>query len=140
MGYSTQFTGVLKFAAEPTREQLAELKKWLGVDVREKGFKGFGKDGFGCHLDLELTDDFGGVQWDGSEKTYYLDAAVNFVTDRMREKWPGFAFTGTLAAQGEDTDDRWKLVMKDGRATRVDDPPTGRKVTCPECGKAFYLD
>jgi hypothetical protein len=30
--------------------------------------------------------------------------------------------------------------MKDGRATRVDDPPTGRKVTCPECGKAFYLD
>lgn len=140
MGYSTSFKGTLAFAKEPTRKELAELKKWLGEDVREHGFDGFGQNNWGKHLDLELTPDFDGVRWNGSEKTCELHEAVNFVTARMREKFPKFAFCGSLKATGEEADDRWELVMRDGIAVKVDDPPQGRKVRCPHCERTFVLE
>lgn len=141
MGYTTQFKGVLKFKAEPTREQLAELKQYLGGDLRglDPSCNAVRED-FAVYIQFELASDFSGIQWDGSEKFSGPVAVVNWLTVKMREVWPEFAFTGQLAAQGEDVDDRWILKMVNGVATKVETPPTGRRVECPHCEQHFYID
>ena len=137
MGYSTNIKGSLKFAADPTREQLAYIKQFFGKDIRKLEP---GREHEFYYIDLELTDDLLGIQWSGAEKTYGMVDMVNWLGGKMREKWPNFAFVGQLACQGEDADDRWKLVLREGFAVRVDDPPAGRKVECPECGHYFFVE
>lgn len=138
MGYSTAFTGQLKFAQEPTRSELAALRQYLNKDVRELE-PGIAHKFY--YIDFELTDDFSGIQHSGAEKSNGMVECVNWLTEKMREQFPEFRLTGTLAAQGDESDDRWKLVMdKTGVASKVDDPPTGRRVVCPHCEKHFFLD
>jgi hypothetical protein len=157
MGYSTDFTGELKFKEELTASQLAELKKFLGKDRREIGFGDDGKvyesdDEYWYHIDLEFNDDFTGVRWDGSEKTYCLEHIVNFLTRQMRLKWPEFELVGEMEAQGEEYSDKWILKMKDGRAERCNIIIKGIEtvcphceavldhVLCPECDRAFAIE
>lgn len=136
MGYTTTFTGSLQFAAEPTAKQLAKLKTMLGIDTRELPNPPPKLD----YIDFELCDDFSGIKWNGAEKPYHTVEQVNWLLDEMQKEWPDFRFVGCMAAQGEDCDDRWKLTIIDGRAVRVPDPPVGRKIECPECGRHFILD
>lgn len=135
MGYSTDFGGELKFAAELRASELAFLQSILGEDAREH------KDwnaGDVVHIDLELTDEFDGIKWDGSEKTYAMVEAVNLVTRLMREKCPEFRLIGSLLAQGEDSEDRWMLVMgDDGIARKEEIRLTGERIKCPQCGNTF---
>lgn len=138
MGYSTRFTGELKFTDEATATQLAALKGMLGEDCREHPEWGATNLSY---IDLELTDDFDGLKWDGAEKTYSLDALVNVVLDQMRKRWPEFGLVGQLAAQGEEVGDRWSLLVDaGGRARRVDIALTGQVVTCPHCDMKFVLE
>lgn len=151
MGYHTDFKGILTFKHEATAKQLAELKKYLGNDVRDifnipqnrmpKELYQNGKYGsYWCHIDLELTDDFSGLQWDGCEKTYDLEHIVNWLSDKMREQWPEFELEGKMQAQGEDMDDRWELVMESGWAVKKKLVVTGQKITCPHCEEDFILE
>ena len=138
MGYSTNFTGELKFTAEATAPQLAALKAMMGEDCREH--PEWNAPGL-YYIDLELTDDFTGIKWNGAEKTYDLEKMVNVVLRVMREKWPQFGLTGTLGAQGEDVEDRWALQMgEDGLAHKVKVAMTGKIATCPHCGWRFALE
>ena len=119
MGYTTEFKGELKFKKELTGAQMKHLGKYLGKDRRKLGWEGMAaheKYGSWCHIDLEFNDDYTGLRWDGSEKTYEMCRIIEFLTDRMREKWPEFELTGELFAQGEDSDDMWRLRMEDGVA------------------------
>ena len=147
MGYSTDFEGELKFKKELTGSQLAFLQKFLGKDRRYIGYQNgsdnYDSDKYGrnwYNIDLKLCDDFGGICWDGSEKTYELDTVVNFLTDKMRLVYPDFELTGELNAQGDDMDDRWTLVMEDGIAVRVIIEIKGKKITCPNCEENFILE
>lgn len=133
MGYSTQFKGILKFAADPSPQQLAELNKWFAADVRDKVPTA-------NYVDFKFAKDYSGIQWSNGEKFYGAEDVVNFLIAEMRKRWPDFTFTGELLAQGDDIDDRWRLRMVDGLATKVPDPPTGRKVTCPHCERQFTLE
>lgn len=138
MGYSTNFKGELHFTREATASQLAALKAMCGEDCRDHPEWGT-KDLY--YLDLELNDDFTGIRWDGSEKTYDLDKLVNVVLTEMRKKWPDFGLTGTLSAQGEDVEDRWALTIgEDGMAHKLPLAPTGTIVTCPHCHGRFELE
>lgn len=138
MGYSTNFTGELKFTAEATAPQLAALKAMMGEDCREH--PEWNAPGL-YYIDLELTDDFTGIKWNGAEKTYELEKLVNVVLRVMREKWPQFGLTGTLGAQGEDVEDRWALQMgEDGFAHKVKRAMTGKIVTRPHCDERFALE
>ena len=140
MGYSTTFKGVLKFKAEPTVSVLRALKTWLGEDLRELAPEYAEKNQVN-YIDLELTEDFAGLQWSGAEKTYGLVAAVNWIIDMMRDQvLADFTLTGELTAQGEDADDRWILRMVGGRAVEIKIPVTGEKMTCPECGHQWRLN
>lgn len=122
MGYTTEFRGELKFKKELTQEQIAHLQKFLGKDRRDIGWtthKDDEKYGRWYHIDLEFNDDYTGLRWNGTEKTYEMCRIIEFLTDRMREKWPEFELIGMMFAQGESKDDMWRLVMEDGVARKV---------------------
>lgn len=138
MGYTTRFTGQLGFKTEPTATQLARLNEMFGEDCRDH--PEWGTTGL-YHVDLELTKDFKGVMHDGSEKSYDMEKIVNVVTQQMRKEWPDFSFTGSLAAQGEDAEDRWQLyVGDDGIAEKRKTLIVGTRCVCPECGHNFIIE
>ena len=141
MGYNTDFRGELKFSKELTASQLNEIKKFFGEDTRDHPEWGCSTDPFsGNYIDLELLDDFSGIKWNGAEKTYCMIESVNIIIDNMRKLVPDFSFIGELIAQGEEFDDRWKLVIKEGKAVKIDIIMEGQKVQCPHCEEYFILE
>ena len=42
------------------------------------------------YIDLQLTDDFSALEWDGSEKTYNLQDKVNLIIREMKKDDPDF--------------------------------------------------
>jgi len=140
MGYSTTFTGKLKFKKELTATQLAYLNTILGKDRRDIGFEDDSKvyenkDNYWYHIDLELTEDFSALKWNGSEKTYDLDSIVNFITKRMKAQWEDFELTGKMSAKGEDAEDRWNLIMVNGKAIKEELKIISKECTCPKCSE-----
>ncbi len=138
MGYTTHFKGALSFVTEPHACQLAAINAMCGEDCRNHPeWEATGL----YHIDLELTSDFSGIQWDGSEKTYDMDELVNLVIRQMRKRWPDFGLTGSLLAQGEDVEDRWSLVIgDDGMAKKVSLAVSGQIITCPHCEARFEFE
>lgn len=135
MGYSTSFDGELKFTKELTASQLAKVKTFLGEDCRDhdewEGAAGM------TYIDLELTDDFSGLKWDGGEKTYQLTEKVNLVIREMQKVYPDFGLEGSLIAKGESRDDRWVLLIENGIAVEKEYAPIGGEIQCPHCGEYF---
>jgi hypothetical protein len=142
MGYTTKFEGTLKFAHTPTVEQIAALNEILGGDPDDhKQLREFYVRGESySYLQYEVTRDMTGIKWDGGEKFYYAEHALNLILRYMRSKWPEFDLTGSLSAQGEEVGDVWQLVVKNGIAKRVDTPPAGEKIKCPHCDEEFYYE
>jgi hypothetical protein len=141
MGYDTRFTGTLKFSAPITVQMLAKLNTMFGEDARKVSDLPDGDREYG-YIDLVVSKDFSGIEWDsGTEKTYYLEKSVNVVLREMRKEWPEFGLTGQLMAQGEDMEGRWALVMEDdGMAHKRKVAITGQRVKCPDCGHKFILE
>ncbi len=137
MGYTTTFKGVLKFTNEVTNKQLQKLKTFLGEDCRQHPEWGHTNL---TYIDLALTDDFEGLQWDGSEKTYDLETKVNIIIEEMKKDYPDFGLEGKLLAAGEDIEDRWWLTIEGGVAVKKDIQLTGKRITCPDCGHGFILE
>lgn len=146
MGYSTEFAGKLLFVEELKASEIARLNIFLGKDIKdidskiEENWYDEDDDGDWYHIDLCLTPELDGLKWDGSEKTYGMVNIVNFITRMMREKFPNFEMKGELEAQGEEFDDRWKLVMENGFSKKVDVNIVGDVVTCPHCDEQFVLE
>lgn len=139
MGYTTEFDGVLKFKTELTTSELRALNSYLGEDVREHKdwTEGIDDAEYMSYVDLKVTDDFTGIKWDGSEKTYGMVSLVNMICKEMKKIKPDFELIGELQAQGEEASDRWILRMVDGVATEVKLIPTGELIECPHCGEEF---
>lgn len=145
MGYSTDFKGELKFKKELKATELAYLKTLLSKDRREIGFEDDSKvyesdDEYWHHINLELTEDFSGLRWNYSEKTYDLNHIVNFVTKQMKKKFNDFELIGQLNAQGEDIEDRWTLLMENGVAKKIPVEIKGKRIECPLCEQEFILE
>ncbi len=137
MGYTTEFSGVLKFAGEVDVPTIRELNKYLGKDLRDLEPD---KKHEGNYIDLALTPEMDGLKWSGAEKTYGMVETVNWLIAKMCETYPSFGLAGTLEAQGEEADDKWRLEMKDGKAVKTVVPPRGTKVECPKCGHHFRVE
>jgi hypothetical protein len=145
MGYSTDFKGELKFATPISSEALGYLNGFLGKDRRDIGLGGDdiyaqGYSSYWYHVDYELLDDFSGIKWNDSEKSYDMVGIANFLIDKMKEKYTDFGLTGKLIAQGEDIDDRWELVIENGRAVKKETRPSGSAIICPHCEGKVYVD
>jgi hypothetical protein len=137
MGYSTSFDGRLDFASDITVKQLSKIKEFLGEDCREHPeWKNIDL----TYIDLELTDDLLGLKWDGSEKTYDLDKKINLIIEQLQKEFPDFELQGELMAQGEEVEDRYKIVIENNIAKIVDIPITGQRVVCPHCEEPFILE
>lgn len=136
MGYSTKFQGVLKFTHEPSIPQIRVLREMEGVDSRNVGVKG----AHWYYLDLVVTDELDGLQWNGAEKTGGMDEQVRYVIAEMRKQWPEFGLTGEMRAQGEEPGDRWVLKVDGDVVKRIETPPKGVKATCPSCAHTFYVE
>ncbi len=137
MGYSTKFTGTLEFTCELTIPMLTKLQALCGEDPRKLGYP---RERTG-YIDLEPTKDLKGLQWDDSEKTYYLENSVNIVIAEMRKDFPEFGLRGELLAQGEEIEDRWRLVMEaPDRAVKIEVPMAGAIIKCPHCGEKFIKE
>lgn len=138
MGYSTEFIGELLFTKELKASEIVKIKSFLGQDCRnhpEWNAKQL------THIDLELTDDFTGLKWDGSEKTYDLVEKVNLIITMMRKDYSDFGLSGSLLAQGEDIHDKWMLsIDNNGKAIESKIDFKIDKITCPHCQKDFILE
>lgn len=134
MGYTTEFEGVLKFSDDISLKEYVAIEKLL-----EDGRNGDAMyDGW---IQLEISDDRSGIQWDGTEKFYHAEDAVNFIINKMRERWPNFSLHGEMIAQGENISDRWILrIGDDGCAHRVELVTSSKALECPYCAHQFYLD
>ena len=137
MGYTTTFSGELKFKNDLSNKALGKLKSFLGEDCRDH--PEWGRTDL-TYIDLELTDDFSGIKWDGSEKTYDLVDKINLLITEMGKEYPEFGLEGELLAQGEDFKDRWMLVMENGEAKHREIKIVGKEVECPHCGEKFILE
>lgn len=139
MGYNTSFRGVLRFKNDPTTKQLAKLHTFFGEDCRSHPEWNAGQ--YASYIDLRLTKDLDGIEWNGAEKTYGLTDSVNVIVHGMRKEWPDFALDGTLIAQGDDFDDRWALVIgDDGMASEQPIVMSEHKVQCPKCHSTFVVE
>jgi len=140
MGYSTDFSGELEFTTEPTVRQVVEIKKFMGEDCREHPEW----DSHGMTwINLELTANWDGIQWNGDEKSYDMVEKINMIVEHMRKNFdPEFGFKGEMTAQGEEHSDTWRIVCMNGKASTVDITviEVDEEITCPHCKKKFNLE
>jgi hypothetical protein len=137
MGYSTEFSGELKFTKELTAGQLVKLGTFFGEDCRNH--PEWNSENL-TWMDLKLTKDATGIVWDGSEKTYDLTEKVNLILSEMRKDYPDFGLSGKMLCQGEDINDRWILMIENGIAVCKEiDSLLEQKVTCPHCNEQFVI-
>ncbi len=142
MGYNTRFRGVLKFTCPMDVEKLQHLAKFLNsADPEDYPDWIIPAGAKKPYIQLRVTKDYSGIEWDKSDKFYDATDAVNIILVNMRAKYPEFGLTGSLEAQGEDMIDRWTLVVEDNVAKEI--PyinPYGKEICCPNCRKKFILD
>lgn len=137
------FKGILKIEPELKASQLAHLKKFLGEDLRDHHEWEKNEYYHQLHycIDLELTDDFTGLRWNGMEKTREMVAQVNYIISQMKKVCPEFKLSGKFEAQGYEPEDLWELVIdENGLAKKLETPPAGTKITCPHCEKIFFYN
>lgn len=139
MGYDTQFDGILKFKNELTIPQLTKIRTFLGEDCREH--PEWGKTNL-TYIDLELSKDYSGLKWDGSEKTYDLKDKINLIITEMKKSFPDFELEGHLLAQGDSIEDRYYISIENGVAVESDilDKKTVEQVICRSCDKPISVD
>jgi hypothetical protein len=140
MGYSTEFQGRLEFTRELKASELALLGSMMGEDCRDHPEWGEGLPGFGSlnFVHFRICRDFGGIEWDGSEKAYGTMEIVNLITHLMRKQFPDFQLKGIIHAQGEDFDDRWELRINSvGTAYQAKLELKGKIIECPNCEQKF---
>jgi hypothetical protein len=142
MGYNTNFTGELKFTTELSAAALLKLQSFFDEDCRDHPEWGAEAAGL-TYIDLELTKDGKGIQWNGAEKTYELVEKINLIIGLMKKEFPEFGLSGSMTAQGEDVEDRWHIVFREGRegyCEMQDAVINGRTVECPHCKESFLIE
>lgn len=139
MGYNTDYIGTLQFIEELKASQIVKLQDILGEDCRDHPEW---KDQHNLtYIDLKLTDDFTGIEWNGSEKSYDIPLKLKLIIRLIRETWPEFkGFEGKMLAQGEDIEDKWELIAEGDSIITKEIPIDGRIMECPHCGEKYIYE
>lgn len=74
----------------------------------------------GLWLQWEPNDDGTRIVWNGAEKFYHYVEWLNYIIERFLIPW-GRSIAGEVSYQGEDSDDRGVIGIRDGRAVRAPD-------------------
>jgi len=130
MGYSTDFTGVIRIK-DFSIEHAQKLAKFLGKDIRELNPRP-SVDFY--HIDLKIDEHYQGLEWDGSEKTYGMMEALAFLASEC-----GFEYVSgdRFVCQGERIEDRYYIEIDNlGLPQKINLEVKGI-VECPSCGEKF---
>jgi len=124
MGYNIEFKGAFQFNKELDSNDMRYLEELLEKSDYRKFNETLNQDYVSKNLtflNLELTVDRNGVQWDSSEKSHSMDSALNLITILMQRRKPGFKLIGEMFAQGDELGDVFKIIInKDGYAEVVE--------------------
>lgn len=150
MGYTTEFKGQININPPLSREEIEFLKKFNETRRmnREKGpyfVDGSGSYGQGHDDDIRdfnsppagqpglwckwrPTEDGSAIEWDGAEKFYSSEEWMRYLIEHFLK--PGHlapmpflgehTLNGTILAQGEEIEDRWRLVVENNEVSRED--------------------
>lgn len=143
MGYTTEFKGVLLFSKELTASELCYLSTFLGEDIRDHNEWPTNEHSENLYysIDLALKKDFTGLEWTGKEKSYDMVSQVNYLISVMKAKKESFGLVGEFLCQGEEIEDRWKLIINEsGLAEKLEVVLVGKKIVCPHCEESFILE
>lgn len=101
------------------------------ADVRDHNMPPAGQPGLWCQW--VPAEDGAAIEWDGGEKFYCAEEWMRYLIEHFLRPgahasadssgcFEGFTFdhvlSGVIDAQGEDDDDRWRLVVQDNRVSR----------------------
>ena len=151
MGYTTKFAGTLKFSRTPSVGQLQWLAKmladydheWLGAVAAESAYPHQPENGdgdFRHYVDLRLTKDLSGIEWDSdTEKNSGMVTALKVLQHAINALFPDdepVFFEGTMTAQGEDPSDVWGIEAAGGTIRRIE-MKRPHETCCPRCQTWF---
>lgn len=115
MGYNTSVSGEIRIEPPLT---------WR--EFKDSPFAGHDKD-VTLHVEAETADTDSGPlmrktavalvpTWEDSYRAYHLVEHVQEAID----SFPGHTFTGRLECEGEENTDIWRVIVRDGRAVKVE--------------------
>lgn len=136
MGYTTQFDGELKFTKLLSPEKLCQIDHLI-CNLREDHIVYKNKS---FYFQLELSESKTGVVWDGGEKCYYMELAVEYFLKELKKIDPDLSLSGDFLAQGEEAQDRWYLVVEKDEVNIREVMRTGTIQKCPCCQHEFIVE
>lgn len=110
MGYSTDLFGTLKLDKQLTIDQKKQLEEF--ADQRHGGNMEHFPDVPGFWCQWIPTEDGWGLEWDGNEKFYNYVEWLHHLINKFFNPW-GIKLNGEIEWQGEENDDRGKIVVTD---------------------------
>jgi hypothetical protein len=78
----------------------------------------WGQPGLWCSW--EPTEDGTQIIWNGSEKFYHYRTWINYWIENFLEPW-GYTLNGTVEYQGEDDEDKGKIVIINNQVEKVEE-------------------
>ena len=87
-------------------------------DIIDYNHPPFGQPGLWCQW--IPTSNASGIKWDGKEKFYDYTEWLQYLLDNFLKPW-GYVLGGEVTWQGEDSDDRGTIHVKDNRILEVAD-------------------
>lgn len=122
MGYNTDFDGQVTIDPPLSEKEVAFINAF--ADERHEDAT---MPGIWCQW---IADDLDFIEWDGNEKFYDAAEWMKYIIDNFIGKDPiakrgnpdlnflqGHVCNGEIEAQGEEAEDRWKIVVEDGVVT-----------------------
>ena len=108
MGYTTDFSGSISIDPPLTLVEYNALVNF--ADERHEG-----KDYPSYYCQWIPTEDGTALEWDGGEKFYYPVQWMEYLIEHFLKD--NHTLNGVIDAQGEEADDRWRLIVKDNVVT-----------------------
>ena len=148
MGYTTEFEGSIRVEPPLSAEEVSYLVKfsdtrrmnrrngpyyveddaWNSKDIINSNSPPDGQPGLWCQW--IPTEDGEAIEWNGSEKFYDSAQWMKYLIEHFIGSEPkarkeldfltGHVCNGEIRAQGEDPNDRWKLIVKDNKVFKAE--------------------
>ena len=124
MGYTTEFSGSIAVKPVLTEDHASAL-----LAFSEERHEGSQFPGYWCNWEpieafrtyrsttgkTVMNREYGAaIAWNNAEKFYDSEVWMKYIIDEYLSPW-GYTLTGTIEAQGEDPEDRWRLLVEDNR-------------------------
>lgn len=117
MGYTTDFDGTIEVVPPLTKEDAQYLYDFSEIRHQEVSIGG-DFPGIWCQwvaIDHHLGNS--AIGWDESEKFYSSAEWMKYIIDNILAP-KGYMLNGEIEAQGEDPEDRWRLVVINNKVFR----------------------